>query len=69
MTFTKPFKASCIFTVVETLFKDPLQCENTERLAHSLKKIDLNTIYTEAEEANERFISGHRSQGDDTKSE
>lgn len=48
--------------------KTPLEWGNTRFLAHALKEIDLNTIYTEAEEENERSISEARGKGDGTQS-
>lgn len=55
--------------VLFTFGKAPMRWEDTELLDLALKEIDLTTIFSEAEDEHERFISQARSEGDDTKPE
>lgn len=55
--------------VLLTFSKAPLQWENTELLDRALNEIDLNAIYTEAEDENARLISEARSKGHSIKPE
>lgn len=55
--------------VLFTFSNAPMRWENTELLDHALNEIDLKTIYSEAEEENQRFISQAQSNGEDTKPE
>jgi peptide-N4-(N-acetyl-beta-glucosaminyl)asparagine amidase len=50
--------------VLMTFSKAPLRWEDTGLLDHALKEINLNAIYSEAEEESESFISRARSEGD-----
>ncbi|KAK7697660.1 Protein png1 [Diaporthe eres] len=52
-----------------TLSKIPIKWENNELLDLALKEIDLQSIYSDAEEENEYFVSLARSQGVGTKPE
>lgn len=55
--------------VLSTFSNAPMRWENIELLDSALKEIDLSTIYSEAEEESQHFISQARGKGDGTKPE